>query len=70
MQIAYEFLYDRPHVEGHTYLHQSQDQKGALNHSKATHDPAMLPSWEKAFVIARTTARLDGGLGNALLIHA
>ena len=72
MQIAYEFSYDRPHMEGHTYLHQIPRSEGWFDTvlNKATHEPAMLPSWEKAFVIASTTARLDGGLGNVLLIHA
>jgi hypothetical protein len=36
----------------------------------STYEPAMFPSWENALIVARATARLEGGRGIEPLTHA
>lgn len=71
MQIAYEYLYVGPQLLGHTYLREPVgiSSEAALIPPKGTHDPATLPSCERAFTSATATARLEGGRGNELLTH-
>ena len=49
-------------------------EKSAENNTQVareenTHDPGISPDDAKAFIMARATARLDGGRGNELLIQ-
>jgi hypothetical protein len=57
---------------GHTYLKVYREEKHLTirERVKVTHDPATFPSWENALIVARATARLEGGRGIELLTHA